>query len=205
MKKLLSALVALAMVGSMSVMAFAEDSTDEVIVDVTEVEVTDAADDETTAPVELEGVDMDELKDIASDVKEGILSLIDSGKIEEAFNDVLDTISNLSLDDLYTLDSSKAADILTNIVGTLESWGVDVDALYAKVKDSKLVNLIANLYVPDKKPTTTEAPETTTVAPETTVVEEEVVETGSASAVAAFAVMSVAAAAAFVTYKKKAE
>lgn len=204
MKKLLSALVALAMVGSMSVMAFAEDSTDEVIVDVTEVEVTDAADDETTAQVELEGVDMDELKDIAGDVKEGILSLIDSGKIEEAFNDVLDTISNLSLDDLYTLDSSKAADILTNIVGTLESWGVDVDALYAKVKDSKLVNLIANLYVPDKKPTT-EAPETTTEAPETTVVEEEVVETGSASAVAAFAVMSVAAAAAFVTYKKKAE
>lgn len=210
MKKVLSILVAVVVCLTFSVMAFAAEevsvNTEELssVVDV----IVDAAGD---ANIE----DIKEAVDVNGDLLAGafgdLLADVDTVAFDEAADYVITAISELTGADLESVreivmaaideydlekveivESSEVAGLLDNILGRLEDLGIDTDPIIEKLAESKLGQGIINIYVPE-----------TTTAP--TTVPSEFVETGHASSVAAFAVLAVAAAGAFVCTRKKAE
>ncbi|MCR5484452.1 MAG: hypothetical protein K6F09_02545 [Clostridiales bacterium] len=118
--------------------------------------------------------------------------------IKLSFAEAKQNIEALTLNDVLALPSNVMSDIVTYFFAALKALGVDVDAVYAKLSKSKLLNWFANFYytgkaavapVPTPEKKTTKAPS--------------VPATGSSASIAVFATLSLAAAAAFVCYKKK--
>ena len=176
MKKFLSVLLAAILVFSLGTVAFGLEADDA---------TTTTATETTTAISEVTGDtfmgQLLEAKDSA-DIKTAI---------EDSFAQAKENIKNLSIDDILALPTNIMDDIVTNFFAILKALGVDVDALYAKLASNKIINWIANFYKGGALTTTKEA------------AVEPVPDTGSAASLAAFATLSLAAAAAFVCYKKK--
>ncbi|MBQ7653512.1 MAG: hypothetical protein IJS17_00385 [Clostridia bacterium] len=113
----------------------------------------------------------------------------------------------IDLSSIKVVTASRMDDIMQAVFDIIgEKYGKEaVDTVYDILKNSKIVNLFAQLYVktPEETTTTEPDPETTEPDPETTTVEPEVVPaTGEASIIAGVAVLAVAAAAAVVCTKK---
>ncbi len=215
MKKALSIVLALVLCLSMSVMAFAEDvdSADPAAAPVAELK--DEAEDvkaevkEDVAAVEEKVAEVgekvksefSELLNVANDfdgLKE-ILGNVDPAQLSDVLKTTADSINALSggkLDLDGGLQGIKEAlqdadltagmpAIADAFFAGLEKMGVDKDTLVEKLQNSKILNAGAKLYTYGAAP----AP----VNPKT----------GSTAAIAVFAVLSTAAAAAFVCGKKK--
>lgn len=141
---------------------------------------------------------------LASLLEEGanVVEMIDGLTEEEAKQLLEDAVRKLSEVDIEELMNEFDPDDVGAFVDDLldkvsEELNVDVDELKDKLGESEIFNWFAKLYMP-AIPETTEAP---TEAPTE---EPTVPQTGSAAGgLAVFAVMSVAAAAAFVFSKKE--
>ena len=175
MKKFLSVLLAVVLAASFVTVAFAED------VEGAPVVPSDglAAINEQAADIEAFG---DALKDKDTDAVKGA--------IEDAFAQAKQDIKNLTFSDILSLPTNIMDDITTAFFALLKVLGVDVDAIYEKLASSKILNWIANFYKGGCLTKTTEKVQ-------------DVPATGSSAAIAVFATLSLAAAAAFVSYKKK--
>ena len=180
MKKLLSALLALTLVFSLSVMAFAEDAPAEAA----------AAETTTVCATCPDPVDtLDELFD-----------LIQSDKFKADLKEATDKLQKLgkTLEELLK-DTEKIAPAVDGLLEKIaEETDIDVAELKTKLGETEIFNWFAKLYMPAIP--TTEAPVVTTTVKTTTAVPK----TGSAAGgIAIFATLSIAAAAAFVCTKKK--
>lgn len=209
MKKVLSILIAVVMCLAFSVMAFATEETTAInteelssVVD----QIVDAAGD----------VNVEDLKEavevngqLLADAFGDLLTDVDTVAFDEAADYVITSISELTGADLESVreivmaaideydlekveivESTEVAGLLDNILGRLEELGIDTTPIIDKLAESKLGQGVIDMYIPTT---------TTTTAPS------EFVETGAASSAAAFAVLAVAAAGAFVCTRKKAE
>lgn len=182
MKKFLSILLAAILVCSMGIFAFAADE-DEAAPETTTAAAADAtvaASGDLTAleqKIESKGLDSTNMSKLLS----------------SAFDSIGKSIKEFSVNDILSLPANIMDDLVTYIFAGLKALGVDVDAVYEKLSSNKIINWFVNtFYKGTCLTTTTEAP-----APS------EIPQTGSAASVAVFATLSLAAAAAFVSFKKK--
>ena len=189
MKKFLALLLAAIMVCSMGIFAFAAE--DEAYVETTaEAAVEAAAEEEPTVAAQAAN-DLTSLeKKIAS---KGLDTTDMITLLSSAISSIGKNLKEISVDDILNLPANIMDDVVTYIFAGLKALGVDVDALYEKLSSNKVINWFVNTFYKGT------ALATTTVAPEKTPVPE----TGSAASVAVFATLSLAAAAAFVSFKKK--
>ena len=194
MKKILSLLLALAMVLSMGAIAFAEESEPE---------------SETLA--ETPTVEISEIVDLFKQM----LPQVDLNNIGAVFEETKVTLEKIAsvIGPLFGTEQGKpsfsvaevpaiAMNGFINAVAAL--FGTDREVIIEKLLEIPLVKIIMGWY--GYQPAeTTEAPATKapTEAP-TEAPSEEVPKTGAAAGIAAFASLSVAAAAAFVSKKRKA-
>lgn len=192
MKKIVSLLLALVMVLSLGVAAFAVDA------DETPEEPTPTATvDEILAWVKdtiLPEINLDLMKEVIKQTKATIDNIV------EILAPIFDGNKNPNL-------PSDVAEIPAAMMNAFidllaKAFKTDRDTIINKLLEIPLVKKIMSWYG-YKPATTTEAP-TTTTAPATTEAETKVPDTGAAAAVAAVASLSVAAAAAFVSKKKAA-
>jgi len=209
MKKILSVLLAVVLCFSLSVMAFAEDTT---------VEETTTVVDETTtqAPEEIVEDVLGEAKEIADKLVEEINKVLDDAgaqPLKTYLDEILAKIKDETGYDLaeyvyktledagIDIESAKvvAAEDMDALVDAIfdavEANGGDVNAFYEWLVNSKIVNWFASIYVPTPE-------ETTAPVEETTVAPTEAPETGDAPVFAGVAVLAVAAAAAVICTKK---
>ena len=188
MKKFLSILLAAIMVCSLGIFAFAAE--EEAAAPTTEAAaVAEAAEKEEvaapatadltalTAKIESKGLDTTDM-----------VSLLSS-----AISSIGKNLKQISVDDILNLPANIMDDVVTYIFAGLKALGVDVDALYEKLSSNKVINWFVNTFYKGK------ALQTTAPAAEPS----EIPQTGSAASVAVFATLSLAAAAAFVSFKKK--
>jgi len=112
---------------------------------------------------------------------------------------ITDALSTFGVPDISSLDTSSIPGFVDTIMNQLASLGLDVSGLKAQLSDNQLLNFFASIYMGGTVKTTT------TVAPTETTTEK-IPDTGTAAfgGIAIFATLSLAAAAAFVTSKKKA-
>lgn len=192
MKKIVSLLLALVMVLSLGVAAFAVDA------DETPEEPTPTATvDEILAWVKdtiLPEINLDLMKEVIKQTKATIDNIV------EILAPIFDGNKNPNL-------PSDVAEIPAAMMNAFidllaKAFKTDRDTIINKLLEIPLIKKIMSWYG-YKPATTTEAP-TTTTAPATTEAETKVPDTGAAAAVAAVASLSVAAAAAFVSKKKAA-
>ena len=221
MKKVLSVLLAVVMCLAFSTMAFAaEEETTVPAVDVEELdkivnEIVDAAGEGDVAGVAgAIQVNADKLAAAFGDIAEGAdtvaadeaaeyviaaisdLTGADMANVEEI---VMETIDEYGLGEVEIVESSAVAGLVDEILARLESYGIDTTPIIDTLAESKVGNAIIGIY--------TGEPETETVPvtdPEP-VEKDEIPVTGQASSIAAFAVLAVAAAGAYVSTRKKAE
>lgn len=193
MKKFLSILLAALMVCSMGIFAFAAE--EEAVEDTAAVEVAAAAEEEA-APAEEATVaaagDLTSLeKKIAS---KGLDSTDMVTLLSSAISSIGKNLKEISVNDILNLPANIMDDVVTYIFAGLKALGVDVDALYEKLSSNKIINWFVNTFYKGKALTTAPAaPEDEPVIPQT----------GSAASIAVFATLTVAAGAAFVSFKKK--
>lgn len=184
MKKFLSILLAAILVCSMGIFAFAADE-DEAAPETTTAAAADAtvaASGDLTAleqKIESKGLDSTNMSKLLS----------------SAFDSIGKSIKEFSVNDILSLPANIMDDLVTYIFAGLKALGVDVDALYEKLSSNKIINWFVNTFYKGKALATT-----TTAAP---VDSAPIPQTGSAASVAVFATLSLAAAAAFVSFKKK--
>lgn len=210
MKKVLSILIAVVMCVAFSTMALAAD---EAAVNTEELssvvgEIVDAAGDANIEDIK-EAIDVngellaDAFGDLIADVDTVAfdeaadyvitsISELTGADLEDVRGIVMEAINDYDLEKVEIVETSEIAGFVDSILERLEDLGIDKAPILEKLKDSKLANWFVGIYVPE-----------TTTAP--TTVPSEIVETGHASSVAAFAVLAVAAAGAFVCTRKKAE
>ena len=193
MKKIVSLLLALVMVLSLGVAAFAVDAEDA---------------NTTTTEEATPTVTVDE---ILAWVKDTILPEINLDLMKEVIKQTKATIDNIVEILKPIFDGDKNPNLPSNVAEIpaammnafidllAKAFKTDRDTIINKLLEIPLVKKIMEWYG-YKPATTTEAPATS--APETA--ETEVPDTGAAAAVAAVASLSVAAAAAFVSKKKAA-
>lgn len=192
MKKIVSLLLALVMVLSLGVAAFAVDA------DETPEEPTPTVTvDEILAWVKdtiLPEINLDLMKEVIKQTKATIDSIVEI--LKPIFTDDTNPGVSGSLAELPAAAMNAFIDLLAKALKT------DRETIINKLLEIPLIKKIMGWYG-YKPATTTEAP---TVAPETTEApaETKVPDTGAAAAVAAVASLSVAAAAAFVSKKKAA-
>lgn len=184
MKKVLSVLVAVLLCVSLGVFASAED------IDLGGVgEDVSLFLDQATAYTPEDAMD--------------VLSNIDSGDIEQALED----IGSPDLSALSELDTGAIPGFLDEIFSQLGALGLPVDEIKQAMSDSEVLNFLASIYIGNNT-TTTEEETTEEPTEETTLTIPETGNNGSAvSAVGGLAVLaavSLAAAAYFVSNKKKA-
>ena len=221
MKKLLSVLLAVVLCFALSTMAFAEDA---VIVDKEELSsvvdqiVAGVGEGKIEEVIESVKVNADQLYAAFGDIIEGtdtvaadeaadyvISAIADlTGADMEAVRDVvMDTLSEYQLGDIPVVESDAVAGLVDKLLERLESLGIDTTPIIDKLAESKVGSAIIGVYTGEKP---TEPVEETTVPEEETTEEAvEIPKTGHASSIAAFAVLAVAAAGAFVCTRKKAE
>ncbi len=198
MKKIVSLLLALVMVLSLGVAAFAVDAEDA---------GTTAAAEEETPTVTLDQIlewvkgtimpeiNMDLMKEVIKQTKATIDSIV------EMLKPFFDENTNTNIPEISEIPAAMMNAFIDLLA---KAFKTDRDTIINKLLEIPLVKKIMSWYG-YKPATTTEA---TTVAPETTTgatdKETKVPDTGAAAAVAAVASLSVAAAAAFVSKKKAA-
>ena len=193
MKKIVSLLLALVMVLSLGVAAFAVDAED------ANTTTTEEATPTVTLDQILEGtimpeINMDLMKEVIKQTKATIENIV------ELLKPFFDKNQNPNLPDASEIPAAMMNAFIDLLA---KAFKTDRDAIINKLLEIPLVKKIMGWYG-YKPATTTEAPATS--APETTEApaETEVPNTGAAAAVAAVASLSVAAAAAFVSKKKAA-
>ena len=193
MKKIVSLLLALAMVLSMGAIAFAEEP-----------------ESESNAPAETPTVEISEIIDLFKQM----LPQIDLKNIGAVFEETKVTIEKIAsvIGPLFGTEQGKPSFSVAEVPaiamnGFIDAvaalFGTDREVIIEKLLEIPLVKIIMGWYGyqpadPTEAPTT-EAP---TEAP-TEASSEEVPKTGAAAGIAAFASLSVAAAAAFVSKKRK--
>lgn len=194
MKKIVSLLLALAMVLSMGAIAFAEEP-----------------ESESNAPAETPTVEISEIIDLFKQM----LPQIDLKNIGAVFEETKVTLEKIAsvIGPLFGTEQGKPsfsvaevpAIVMNGFIDAVAAlFGTDREVIIEKLLEIPLVKIIMGWYGyqpadPTEAPTT-EAP---TEAP-TEASSEEVPKTGAAAGIAAFASLSVAAAAAFVSKKRKA-
>lgn len=194
MKKIVSLLLALAMVLSMGAIAFAEEP-----------------ESESKAPAETPTVEISEIVDLFKQM----LPQIDLKNIGAVFEETKVTLEKIAsvIGPLFGTEQGKPsfsvaevpAIVMNGFIDAVAAlFGTDREVIIEKLLEIPLVKIIMGWYGyqpadPTEAPTT-EAP---TEAP-TEASSEEVPKTGAAAGIAAFASLSVAAAAAFVSKKRKA-
>ena len=203
MKKFLSILLAAILVCSMGIFAFAADE-EAFEEDTTAAEVVAAA-EEDAAPAEeapAEEATVAAAGDLTSLEKKIASKGLDStdmvSLLSSAVSSIGKNLKEISVNDILNLPANIMDDVVTYIFAGLKALGVDVDALYEKLSSNKIINWFVNTFYKGKAlTTTTEAP----------VADDEpapsIPQTGSAASIAVFATLSLAAAAAFVSFKKK--
>lgn len=196
MKKIVSLLLALVMVLSLGVAAFAVDAEDANTTTTEEATPTVTIDQilEWVKKTIMPEINMDLMKEVIKETKATIDNLA------KLLKPLFDKTQN---DDLPEVSEIPAAMMNAFIDLLAKAFKTDRDTIINKLLEIPLVKKIMEWY--GYKPAiTTEAPATS--APETTEApaETEVPDTGAAAAVAAVASLSVAAAAAFVSKKKAA-
>lgn len=194
MKKIVSLLLALAMVLSMGAIAFAEEP-----------------ESESNAPAETPTVEISEIIDLFKQM----LPQIDLKNIGAVFEETKVTLEKIAsvIGPLFGTEQGKPSFSVAEVPaiamnGFIDAvaalFGTDREVIIEKLLEIPLVKIIMGWY--GYQPAeTTEAPatEAPTEAP-TEASSEEVPKTGAAAGIAAFASLSVAAAAAFVSKKRKA-
>ena len=170
----------------------------DIVADADTVAADEAADYVITAISDLTGADMEDVREI-----------------------VLDAIDEYGLSDVAIPESSEVAGLVDAVLMRLEENGIDTDPIIDTLASSKVGGAIIGIYTgevvtdPDvvtttetttgDKETTTEEKSSDDVTDPTTGDDIDIPETGHASSVAAFAVLAVAAAGAYVCTRKKAE
>ena len=219
MKKVLSVLLAVVLCLAFSTMAFATEETAEINTE----ELSNLVNEIVGAAGEgdLEGVansiqvNADKLYEAFGDIVEGAdtvaadeaadyvitaISDLTGADMENVREIVMDAIEEYGLEEVEIVESSAVAGLIDEILAKLESLGIDTDPIVDKLAESEVGGAIIGIYTGDVEEPTTEIEEPTE-APE----EPEIPVTGQASSIAAFAVLAVAAAGAFVCTRKKAE
>ena len=185
MKKFLSILLAAIMVCSMGIFAFAAEE------EAYEEPAVAAAEDAAPAEEAPAAGDLTSLeKKIAS---KGLDSTDMVSLLSSAISSIGKNLKEISVNDILNLPANIMDDVVTYIFAGLKALGVDVDALYEKLSSNKVINWFVNTFYKGKALTTQPAPVDEPVIPQT----------GSAASIAVFATLSLAAAAAFVSFKKK--
>lgn len=154
----------------------------DILEDTETVEASEAADYVVTAISELTGADMENVREI-----------------------VMDAIEEYDIGSVEIVDSSEVAGLVDKILERLESLGIDTDPIIDKLAESKVGNAIIGIYTGE---TTTDPEETTAEEESSDETPTEAIDapkTGHASSIAAFAVLAVAAAGAYVCTRKKGE
>lgn len=199
MKKIISVTLALILALSMCTMAFATEDVTE-----PEIEITDEMLADLEALSEETGVSLGDIIDIFEQIMAGV-SLED---LKRVLGETVDTITGIFGGGLDI--GSIASQIPKYVDGffeILQGAGVDTEGLFAKLAESELFQLLWKWYIPAEVPTTvvpTEEPtEEPSEEPEPEPTEPENPDTGITIGVTAFAAMSIAAAAAFVSKKKE--
>ena len=199
MKKIVSLLLALVMVLSLGVAAFAVDAEDANTTTTEEATPTVTIDQilEWIKGTIMPEINMDLMKEVIKQTKATIDNIV------ELLKPLFDKNQNPDLPGENDFAELPAKMMNTFIDLLAKAFKTDRDAIINKLLEIPLVKKIMGWYG-YKPATTTEAPATS--APETTEApaETEVPNTGAAAAVAAVASLSVAAAAAFVSKKKAA-
>ena len=192
MKKFLAILLAAILVCSMGVVAFAADG--EAYEDV-ETTVAAAADEKEEA-VEAAPAAAGDLSALEAKIESKGLDATDmTSLLSSAVSSIGKNLKQISVDDLLNLPANSMDDLVTFIFAGLKALGVDVDALYEKLAANKVINWFVNTFYKGKALTTTTTAPAEEPAP--------IPQTGSAASIAVFATLSLAAAAAFVSFKKK--
>lgn len=186
MKKFLALLLAAVMVCSMGIFAFAAE---EEAVEVTEATTVAAAEETTAAEVAAAG-DLTSLEKKIAD--KGLDTTDMVSLLSSAISSIGKNLKEISVDDILSLPANIMDDVVTYIFAGLKALGVDVDALYEKLSSNKIINWFVNTFYKGTALTTKPAAEPSDIP-----------QTGSAASVAVFATLSLAAAAAFVSFKKK--
>lgn len=225
MKKVLSVLLAVVLCLAFSTMAFAAEETASVNTE----ELSNLVDEIVGAAGEgdIEGVanavqiNADKLYAAFGDIAEGAdtvaadeaadyvitaISELTGADMENVRVIVMDAIAEYGLEDVEVVESSAVAGLVDEVLARLESYGIDTAPILETLASSKLGGGIVDIYTGGVDETTEpssddDGDDETTTAPE----EIEIPKTGHASSVAAFAVLAVAAAGAFVCTRKKAE
>ena len=219
MKKLLSVLLAVVLCLAFSTMALAAEETvavDEELSNLVDEIVGAAGEGDIEGVANAIQINADKLYAAFGDIAEGAdtvaadeaakyvitaiseLTGADMANVEEI---VMDAIEEYGLEEVEIVDSSAVAGLVDKILERLEALGIDTDPIIDTLADSKVGGAIIGIYTGE---TETE-PETEVIEPETEIVEPEIPVTGQASSIAAFAVLAVAAAGAYVCTRKKAE
>lgn len=134
-----------------------------------------------------------------------IFGMVDGADLQRVLNQTLEGLKELLTNGG---ESEVMESLMSQLFAGLDGMGVDMESLIAGLYDIPILGQILSWYIPKTTPTTTttlpeetEAPTEPPAQPEV-----EVPVTGSAGAgIAVFAVISVAAAAAFVSSRKKEE
>jgi LPXTG-motif cell wall-anchored protein len=202
MKKFLSILLAAIMVCSMGIFAFAAE--EEAVAAEDTTAAVAAADEKEEAPAE-EVAAADEKTTVAAAgdltalekkiASKGLDSSDMVSLLSSAISSIGKNLKEISVNDILNLPANIMDDVVTYIFAGLKALGVDVDALYAKLSSNKIINWFVNTFYKGKALTTTAV-----VEPEAP---SEIPQTGSAASIAVFATLSLAAGAAFVSFKKK--
>jgi LPXTG-motif cell wall-anchored protein len=192
MKKFLSILLAAILVCSMGIFAFAAD--EEAFED-TDAAVVAAAEEDAAPAEEATVAAAGDLTSLEKKIAEKGLDSTDmSSLLSSAISSIGKNIKEISVNDILNLPANIMDDVVTYIFAGLKALGVDVDALYEKLSSNKIINWFVNTFYKGKALTT---------APAAVDEPTPIPQTGSVASVAVFATLSLAAAAAFVSFKKK--
>ncbi len=251
MKKLLTVFMAICLVSSFGLFAFAEEVVEDDFVesgtavesqgsieDFASIFETFSSDDSGSFDVaSLLGGNAGGISDILSGMTGGdsssgeitgvlsqVMGGVDSGELMDTLGQSFSSMTGGISEAMGMMSPDQADDVMAGLFSSLSGAGVDTNALTTALGDSPVFNLFAGLYTgaftakpkptakptaaptvaPTQAPTNPPAPETTK-APVTGTTSTDIPKTGSTtSGIALFAVLSVAAAAAFVARKKEA-
>ncbi len=223
MKKVLSVLLAVVLCLTFSTMAFAAEETaaaNSEDLDALVNEIVDAA-----GEGDLEGIanavqiNGDKLYDAFGDIVEGAdtiaaneavdyvvtaISELTGADMENVRVIVLDAIEEYGLEDVEIVSADAVPGLVDEVCARLEEYGIDTAPILDKLGSSTVGGAIIGIYTGDVEEPTEEEPETP-ADDEIPEEEPEIPVTGQASSIAAFAVLAVAAAGAYVCTRKKAE